>query len=111
MSSSTIPTKMEDSVGEKKNLAARILLLSKQWEQVSKTTIAENVEKLLYAKYPECASYKAKIEKLHEISGSQKNTVHAWLNRSRENVKVPFLKLCRIAKTLEVDVQDLLKEK
>lgn len=63
---------------EKKSLAARILSANKQWEQTSKATIAENVEQYLYAKFPECkTSYKVKMEKLQEISGSQKNTVYA----------------------------------
>ena len=96
---------------EKKSLAARILSANKQWEQTSKATIAENVEKYLYAKFPECkTSYKVKMEKLQEISGSQKNTVYAWVNRSREDVKVPFIKLCKIAKALDVDIEDMLKE-
>ena len=95
---------------EKKSLVARILSANKQWEQTSKATIAENVEKYLYAKFPECkTSYKVKMEKLQEISGSQKNTVYAWVNRSREDVKVPFLKLCKIAKALDVDIEDMLK--
>lgn len=95
----------------KTTLAAKILSLNKLWEQTSKSTIAENVEEYLYAKFPECKkSYKVKMEKLQEISGSQKNTVYAWVNRSREDVKVPFLKLCKIAKALDVDIQDMLKE-
>lgn len=96
---------------EKKSLAARILSANKQWEQTSKATIAENVEQYLYAKFPESkTSYKVKMEKLQDISGSQKNTVYAWVNRSREDVKVPFLKLCKIAKALDVDIEDMLKE-
>lgn len=96
---------------EKKSLAARILSANKQWEQTRKATIAENVEQYLYTKFPECkTSYKVKMEKLQEISGSQKNTVYAWVNRSREDVKVPFLKLCKIAKALDVDIEDMLKE-
>lgn len=96
---------------EKKSLAARILSANKQWEQTSKATIAENVEQYLYVKFPECkTSYKVKMEKLQEISGSQKNTVYAWVNRSREDVKVPFIKLCKIAKALDVDIEDMLKE-
>ena len=96
---------------EKKSLAARILSANKQWEQTSKATIAENVEHYLYAKFPKYkTSYKIKMEKLQEISGSQKNAVYAWVNRSREDVKVPFLKLCKIAKALDVDIEDMLKD-
>lgn len=96
---------------ERTSLSAEILSLNKLWEQMSKATIAENVEKYLYIKFPECkTSYNSKMEKLQEISGSQKNTVYAWVNRSRKNVKVPFLKLCKIADALDVDIQDLLKE-
>lgn len=97
---------------EKKNLAEKILLANKLWEQTSKSNIIENIEEYLYIKYPECKfSYKNKMERLQEISGSQKNTVYAWVNRSREDVKVPFLKLCKIAKALDVDIQDMLKER
>lgn len=95
---------------EKTTLASTILALNKLWEHTSKSTIVENVEKYLCIKYPECKlSYKVKMEKMKEISGSQKDTVYAWLNLSRENVKVPFLKLCKIANALDVDIKDMLK--
>lgn len=94
-----------------KNIAADILHLNELWEQTNKQIIASNVEEYLYSKYPECKkSYKLKMEKLQEISGSQKNTVYAWVNRSRENVKVPFLKLCKISDALGADIYDMLKE-
>lgn len=91
-----------------KNIAADILYLNELWKQTNKQIIASNVEEYLYSKYPECRkSYKLKMEKLQEISGSQKNTVYAWVNRSREDVKVPFLKLCRIATALNVDIKKM----
>lgn len=96
---------------EKTNIASEVLKYHALWEQISKATIADNIEKYLCVKYPQCnKSYKAKMEVLVEISGSKKDSVYSWLNRSRENVKVPFLKLCNIAQALDVDIQDLLNE-
>lgn len=91
------------------NIASEFLKYHALWEQTSKGTIADNIEKYLGEKYPQCNnSYKTTMEVLVEISGSKKDSVYSWLNRSRENVKVPFLKLCNIAQGLGVDIQDLL---
>lgn len=96
---------------ENKTLAAKILSLNKLWEQTDKVTIAKNVEEYLCTKYPECkTAHNIKMERLQEISGSQKNTVYAWVNRSRKDIKVPFLKLCKIADALDIDVKDMLVE-
>ncbi len=85
-----------------------VLELQEKWEHTDKNTIMDNLERFLIAKYPECRGFDTKLEKLMDISGAKKHTVYAWVNRSRENVKVPFLKLCEIAKTLDVDVDILL---
>lgn len=93
----------------KSEIAAEVLALNELWDKTDKSVIADNVEKFLYAKHPECqTSFKAKMERLMEYSGSQKQTVYAWVNRSRGNVKVPFLKLCMIANALDVDIKELL---
>ena len=93
-----------------KQFAAQVLQFNSQWESTNKSIIADNVEKYLYVKYPECrASYSAKMEKLIEITKCKKDAIYSWLNRSRENVKVPLLKLCILAVALDVNVGDLLK--
>lgn len=94
----------------KDNIAAQMLTYNNLWEKTDKSVIANNVEKYLYRKHPECSgAFEIKMNKLEEITGSKRQTVYAWLNRSRERVKVPFLKLCVIAIALDVDIADLLK--
>lgn len=94
-----------------KKFATEVLQFNNQWENTSKSVIADNVEKYLYIKYPECqTSFNAKMEKLKEITKSKQQTVYAWLNRSRENVKVPLLKLCMLAVALDVDVGNFLEK-
>lgn len=96
---------------KKKKLAERIIETNSLWERTNKSVIADNVERYLYAKYPESQkSYKAKMEKMQEISGLKKDTVYAWVNRSREEAKVPFIKLCALAVDLGVDIEDMLIE-
>lgn len=95
-----------------KQFAAEVLQFNKDWENTSKITIADNVEKYLYMKYPECqTSFNVKMEKLIEITKSKHQTVYSWINRSRENVKFPLLKLCMLAVDLGVNVGNFLDEK
>ena len=90
-----------------KNIAEEILNINELWENTDKITMAENVEYFLCLKYPECKAYKAKMKRLEEITGSQKDSVYAWINRSRGRVKVPLLKLCKIALALNVDIKEM----
>lgn len=89
------------------NIATEILNINELWESADKITIAENVEYFLCEKFPECVTYNVKMEKLEEITGSRRNTIYAWINRSRGNVKVPLLKLCKIASELDVDIREM----
>lgn len=91
----------------KKNIAAEILNINELWEGADKVTIAENVEYFLCQKFPECKAYKIKMEKLEEITGSRRDSIYAWINRSRGRVKVPLLKLCKIALALNVDIKEM----
>lgn len=93
------------------NIATEILNINRLWESTDKITIAENVEYFLCSKFPDCSTYNAKMEKLKEITGSRKDTIYAWINRSRGNVKVPFLKLCKIASELDVDIREMFIKK
>ena len=49
------------------------------------------------------------MDKLIDITKSKKDSIYSWLNRSRENVKVPLLKLCMLAVALDVNVSDFLE--
>lgn len=44
-----------------------------------------------------------------EICGCKKDTYYAWFNRSRKNVKIPLLSLCKIAEYLNVNVFTLME--
>lgn len=91
------------------NLAATIARLHKQWKAMNKAEIADNIEKYLYEKYPECqTSFDIKMEKLAEFTGAEKQTIYSWLNRSRERVKMPFHRVCQIAGALEADIEEIL---
>lgn len=94
----------------KEKIASLILKYNEQWEQTDKSVIADNVEKYICRKYPACADmFDYRWKKLVEISGAKEQTVYAWLNRSRKDVKIPFLKLCQIAVALDSDIAELLK--
>lgn len=93
------------------NFAAQILELNRAWEETDKITIAENIETQLAAHDPTCNNYTKRLETLIELTGSKKESVYAWLNRGRLNVKAPMLKVCAIAAALDIDVYDLLRRK
>lgn len=91
------------------NVAAEIIKLFDEWDQIDKNTLADRVETVLYKKYPECeASWLNKIGHLSQMTGAKPDTVYAWFNRGRGNVKVPFLQLCRIALAMNLDVDTFL---
>ena len=85
-----------------------VLMLEERWKNTNKDTIVDNMEKYLIRFNPECKKYNTKIKTLMEISGEKEQTVYAWINRSRKEVKIPFLKLCKIASALNIGVEDIL---
>ena len=85
----------------------KVLELNEMWENADSNTIAENVKEFLAESGHD--SFSARMKKLIEITGSSSHTVYAWMNRSRTNVKIPFLKLCMIAEALEKDVEEMLQ--
>ncbi len=50
-----------------------------------------------------------RMTKIMEVCGCTKDTYHAWFNRSRKNVKIPLLYLCKLSIDMGVDVFDLFK--
>lgn len=97
-----------------KSIASRILELNQMWIKAEKSVIANNIVRRLLENNPELLAassvFNAKLDKLSEITGSNKQTVYAWINNGRKNVKVPFLKLCEIAVYLNVDIEDLMED-
>ena len=88
-------------------LAENILDLNELWECTDKKTITNNIRQLL--KNQGCQTFNEEWETLMEITGSSKYAVYAWLNCGRADVKIPFLKLCKIADEYNINVENLLK--
>lgn len=88
------------------NLAKEIIKAADYWQQADKETLTNNILKLLHNNGYD--TFTKKWKRLCEITDSGKQTVYAWLNGSRQNVKIPFLKLCMVASEYKVDLYDLL---
>lgn len=89
--------------------AKSILMLQNLRDRISKNALIDNIEYYLYKKYPRCEySFVEKIGTVAELTGDKFETAYAWFNRSRKNAKIPFIKLCRLAAGLNVDVAKLL---
>ena len=81
-------------------------MLNEMWDKTDSGVITENVVKLLaedgYNTFTE------RWKRLMDITGSTKHAVYAWLNRGRTDIKIPFLKLCLIADTYNIEVSKLI---
>lgn len=91
-------------------IAKEYLSLTDKWEETNHMVIASNVNKYMIAKYPECKVRSVMHKKLSEFTGSSTHATYAWMNKSREDVKVPIIKLCMIAEALNIDIQLFLTE-
>lgn len=89
-------------------IATEILYLEKQWNEMDSKALTENVKALLFNKG--YTAYKERLNILMEITGLTKFAVAAWMNQSRKNVKIPFLKVCQIADHFQFDLYSILKE-
>ena len=94
----------------RKPIAAEYIALNEIWNNTSKETLISNVTKYLVNKFPECDTSIAQQKKIAEITDSKIHTVYAWINLSREQVKIPLLKLCVIADAIDIDIMKLLEE-
>lgn len=91
------------------NMARNYIELTDLWESIPKSVIADNIERYFgYSMMFRVHKDDTRIKELTSITGATSHTVSAWLNRSRENVKVPLYKLCKIADYLNIDVRQLL---
>ena len=87
--------------------AAQILYLNQLWKEIDSDVLMNNIENILSLRG--INSFAARMEVLAEITNSKQQTVYAWINRGRNDVKVPFIKLCMISEKLEVDIKELLQ--
>lgn len=91
-------------------LAKEYLQLNELWNKTDKNIISDNVRKFVGNSVPGCQdSFNALWEYLVEITNANKHTVYAWLNRSRDNVKIPLINLCKLADAMSIDVMDFFK--
>lgn len=94
----------------RESLARECLQLNELWSKTDKNIISNNIRKYIKDNIPECKdSFNALWNSLVEITGSTRYTAYAWLNRSRNNVKIPLLKLCMIADKFDVDIIEFFK--
>ena len=93
--------------------AREYLELTELWENTSKDIVAKNID-LLFGYYDEDrisspylpTNRRTKI--LCEITNTCKYTVLGWMNRHREDVRIPLHKLCIIAEAFDVDIANLM---
>lgn len=92
-----------------KKFAKQVLEFKELWDKTNQAIISDSVEYFLFKKYIICDTSKSRIKKIVEITGSKQETVRSWLNKSRENVKFPLLKLCELSVALGVDVSEFFE--
>jgi len=89
------------------NKAKEIIETESKWQRIDSVVLIDNlIEELNKLQFD---TYKQRVQLLAELTGSTKYTVEAWINSGRRNIKVPFLKLCRIASELDLDIDKLLE--
>ncbi len=92
------------------SLARDYIEITELWENTDKGFVIDNLERL--AGYRIKGNNKTiKPDELARITNVTSHAVIAWFNRSRENVKIPLLKLCVLADYFNVDIRDFLTVK
>ena len=86
--------------------AEKIIEIHEKWINTSSNVIADNLNNILDKMGYN--TWAKKMELLSRITDSSKHTTYAWLNHGRKNVKIPFLKVCMIAKELKIDINKIL---
>ena len=89
------------------NKAKEIIELEKKWEEMDSKNLSDNIRSVMH--HCDCVKYKDYCEKMMEITDSTSHTVEAWLNTSRADVKIPFLKLCKLVAHYDVDIYKILE--
>ena len=78
--------------------------------ETSKDIVLDNLEKY-YGTSAEILAHHLNIRQktIMEICGCTKQTYYAWFNRSRKNVKIPLIPLCRLVLNIDMDIFDVFK--
>ena len=92
------------------SIAKEYLMLTNSWYEADSEVISKNVERYMIEKHPECKVRQAMYKKLSRLTGLSVHTVYAWMNKSRNKIKIPLDKLCFIAVSLQIDVEQFLLE-
>lgn len=92
-----------------KTTAQIFMDITELWDNTPKSVMVDNIERFLgYSTTFRGHKDNTRLKELEEITESSRHTVNAWMNRSRENVKIPLLKLCKISEYLGITVEELL---
>lgn len=86
------------------NIERAIIALDKKRENTDKETIVVNLKRLINERFPG-EDYSKVVARLTDTPSM--NTVYSWFNLSRENVKIPFLKLCKLLAELDASMEEL----
>lgn len=90
-------------------IADTILELEKQWQDLDKKSLTDNIKNALSEHGIE--TYTEQLKKLMEITESSYYSTQSWFNMGRENVRIPFLKVCKVASYIDVDLEKLLQKR
>lgn len=90
------------------NTASEILSLNELWQKIDKSILVERLENILSQNG--VSTFSKQWKTIMDITGSSKHAVYAWLNKGRNDVKIPFLKLCMIMANYDHDIRVFLME-
>lgn len=83
-----------------------ILDLEKKYAETDKQVIAANVKRLIQNQFPD-RNFSDVVSELTKTP--KKNTIYSWFNMSRDDAKIPFLKLCMIVASMDTTMEEMLK--
>lgn len=89
--------------------AQEILDLHKLWKEADANTLADKISNVLIDEGID--AFYDRLDKLAKITDTSSDAAYAWLNHGRENVKIPFHKLCKFAAYYHLDLENLLRTK
>ena len=94
-----------------KDSAEIFIRASKLQYDTDKNIVLDNLEKY-YGSSQEIMEHHSNRRQadVMEICGCELQTYYAWFNRSRTNVRVPLIALCKLAASANVDIFDLFKK-
>ena len=88
------------------NKAREIVELESKWDKMDSVSLVDNVRSIMH--HGGCSKYNDYCQSMMDITDSSKHTVEAWMNNSRKNVKIPFLKVCKLLSHYDADIQKVL---